>query len=271
VLYTVISISAYAEILEGGFPPVYLPPQTYVPMFFFPLAISLTGIIAGFDTVSGGVESKRVILELSYPVGRARLFAGIILSRYLLVFLPALLSSALVFSTFWQPGLDFAVRFLVAEGILALGALFWLGLASAISSVTKNSSSALLYSIVVVPFVSYGVNRAEVFVSAVLSLITGRLVVPGFGYADPLYATIEFYFRLVPGFAITQLGHQLFDCAPGCSGYAYSSIWSWLTGNGISQILNPPDIPSYIMLSGLIGITILVFGIMIQSFRKTSF
>jgi ABC-type transport system involved in multi-copper enzyme maturation permease subunit len=269
-LYIAISIISYAEILEGGFPPIYFPPQTSVPLFFVPLVISLAGIILGFDAVSGSVESRRAFLALSYPVERSTLFSGIILSRFLLTFLPALLSSALVFLTFWQPSLDFALRFVVAEGIFAIGALFWLVLASTISSVTKNSSKALLYSIVVVPFVSYGVNRAEVFVSAVLSLITGRIVVPGLDYFDPLYTTIEFYYRLVPGFSITQLAHQLFDCSPGCGGLAYSSLWDWLTGNGVTQIQYPPDIPSYIMLSVLIGVTFLVSNVLILSLRNMS-
>ena len=266
LLYLAMALAAYAEILAQGFPPTYIPPQTWDAILFPSLAVSFAGIILGFDAVSGGIESRRLNLLFSYPIGRGTLITGIISARYLLVLLPALISSAALFSSFWQPGLDFATRFLSEEGILALGALFWLGVGSALSAVTRNSGRALLYSIVTIPFIAYG--DWEVYASAVLSFVHGRLVVPGLFSADPLAVTIEEYIRLDPGQAIQQLGAQLFDCAPGCGGYAYTSLWNWFTGTGYTQIQWPPAVPGYIMLSALAGITILVLLMLALSLRR---
>src|SRR5271157_3174950 len=257
-LFGVLSVASYAELVSGQTSQFVVVPIMGSTFYFFELGLPLIGVIMGFDLISEDLESNRLSLILSHPLSRLHLYLGKFLARFTLIVAPLLLASMLLTLIFAGPlNVDLVERFVVAILALMLGALFWLGLSSAISAIVRKSMPALVYSFSAVFLFAY--QPFNLIPIAVLSVIMGRVVIPGEGFPyAPIYLMQLYGNELVPGDQVVH-AYTLFQSGP-FHGFAVPSIVSWFLGGANEGGI--PGLPVYGLVAylGLLTFSLVLTG-----------
>lgn len=247
--------ASYALFLSGQETLYVSVPIMGSVVSYVELGLPLMGVIMGFDLLPGGLETSAVVLLLSQPVTRFQVFAGKIVGRLSTIVMPMILLATIMFLIFASPlSLDLIEKFIVTLLILSLGALFWLGLCSAISAFFRSSVVSLVYCLAVSFLFAYQSSN-NLIPSAIVSILSGKVVVPNQGFPNGWVYIMQIYGNeLIPG-------NQMFQVY-----YLFSSITTstWWLGRGDQGI----GLPVYLLIGYLVILTVLVIflaGVKFQS------
>lgn len=282
LLIVFAAFAIFAHYISSTDSPLF---AQYVPLAVdgvlrtIPLSIPIVGILMGFDLVSDEIETNRLSLVLSNAIGRRTLYLAKFLARFLLSASVVALASLVAYLSFGASQ-DLASEFLVRFGILLaiffLGVLFWLSLSSLFSTVTKRSIASLLYCILLLPYLGFGVDGSGTFTEILASLIFQGPLPNGGGFSNlPIYFEItnqyslSVYLRyLVPQQSILAPASGLF--AMNNQEFIYATLWKWFTTYvGYNDIPPNGGLPGFVPLVYLAVLSAIFLAYGVYLFRKT--